>query len=116
MNFKVITAFSTGLILGVTLAWLLVSWRERSEHYVLTRDMDLEQNYFFSPKTDAPVRGVLKAGSQFEVEWRYSIADYIVFRTVVDREQLLRMSRPIAKDRTRLPSASHAPAARFRAH
>jgi hypothetical protein len=88
---------ATGVLLGVLLGggivWVAMS-KTPPKRYVLTKDLNTEEMYFFSPKSTVPVKAVVKAGSEFEVDGRYSSADYIVFRTVVDRQQLVAMSTP----------------------
>jgi hypothetical protein len=91
----VVAAFSVGLVLGVVIGWAVASPKE-PDRYRLTKDIDLENSYFFVPRSSAPVKGTIKAGSEFEVDWRYSNADYVVFRTVIDRQSLVAVSRPVA--------------------
>jgi hypothetical protein len=86
-------AFAAGLVLGGGIVWAVVSPSD-PDRFTLKRDLNLESSYFFSPKSSAPVKGMIKAGSQFEVDWRYSDADYVVFRTVVDRQSLMAISQP----------------------
>jgi len=91
MRLKVLLSLLIGIVIGLVLSVVLPE--PKRDRYVLLRDLDIQQSYFFD-KAKAPVQGVVKAGSEFEVDWRYSQADYIVFRTVVDREQLMAMSKP----------------------
>lgn len=76
------------------------------ERYLLTKDLDLQSTFFFTPQSSAPVKGVIKAGSEFEVDWRYSDADYVVLRTVVDRKELMSMSKPAPPETTKHPEVS----------
>jgi hypothetical protein len=82
-----------GVFLGGGVVWAFAS-KAAPARRVLTKDLDIEAMYFFSPKSGAPVKGVIRAGSEYEVDGRYSNADYIVFRTVVDRQQITSMSKP----------------------
>jgi len=88
---------TVGVFLGGGVVWAFAAKAAPVRH-VLTRDLDLEATYLFLPKSSAPVKGVIKAGSEYEVDGRYSNADYIVFRTVVDRQQLTSMSKPAPPD------------------
>jgi hypothetical protein len=100
MNLKSV-AFGSfiDILIGGGVVWALMS-KARVERYVLKRDLDIEGMYFFSPKSTAPVKGVIKAGSEFEVDGQYSSADYILFRTVVDRLQLMAASKPAPPELT----------------
>lgn len=94
MNWKTVVSFVIGMAAGVFVAWVVPP--RDPERYVLTRDLDLQRTYLFEPKSSAPVRGVIKAGSEFEVDSRHSLADYIVFRSVVERKKLMEIARPIS--------------------
>jgi hypothetical protein len=89
-----IVTFVTGLMVGAALGLALshIAAREPTT-YVLQRDLDLTNTFFFEDRP-VPVKGTIAAGSRFEVEMRYSNADYIAFRTVVDRDKLMEMSVP----------------------
>lgn len=71
-----------------------------TELYELTRDLRPEEVYFFQPD-DAnkavhfPMMGYLKSGTRFEIDWRYSRARYLIFRTVVDKEVIEQYARPV---------------------
>jgi hypothetical protein len=64
-----------GAVVGV-LAGIAISrfGRPQPTTYVLREDLDLGKTYFFNG--DPPVRGVIAAGSQLDVEFRYSRAAY----------------------------------------
>jgi hypothetical protein len=100
MNWKCVAiGLLLGLLLGGGIVWVALS-KPTPERYVLTKDLNTEATYFFTPKSTAPVKGVIRAGSEFEVDGRYSNADYIVFRTVVDRQELMAMSTPAPPEST----------------
>jgi hypothetical protein len=78
--------FALGVAIGI-LVGIFVAKPARNPTYVLRKDLDLEKTYFFS-NAHPPVRGTIAAGSQCEVEWRYSRAAYVTFRTVLDKAVL----------------------------
>ena len=87
-----VVAFVAGILIGVVAT---VAVRSRAEHRkvqdVLTTDLDLGKSYFFS--APSPLNGIVRQGSIVEVEWRYSNADYVAFRTVIDHAMLQRSAR-----------------------
>jgi hypothetical protein len=88
-----VVTFAAGLIVGVVVGFVLVETRApNSPTYVLQSDLNLTKTFFFDDRP-APVRGTIAAGSEFQVEFRYSNADYIAFRTVVERDELMRISK-----------------------
>jgi hypothetical protein len=90
--------FAAGLLVGTTLGLALSHFaRGKPSTYVLKQDFDLSKAFFFEGRP-APVQGTIAAGSKFDVELRYSSADYIAFRTVIDRDTLMRMSVPARAD------------------
>jgi len=98
-NARLIIVFAIGLLAGVGLGIVLAQTvRFKPTPYVLKQDLDLSKVFFFDDKRP-PVKGVIAAGSRFDVEFRYSSADYIAFRTVVDRETLMKMSSPVIERR-----------------
>ena len=84
--------FAGGVVLGILLGIAASRFgRGKAESYVLKQDLDLAQTYFFQPKP-SPAAGIIKAGSKLDVVFRYSNADYVEIRTVIDRETLRRMT------------------------
>jgi len=95
----VFIVFGVGVLIGVGLGVLLSRFGQfKPKPYVLKQNLDLDKTFFFEGQA-APVKGIIAAGSRFDVELRYSSADYIAFRTVVDRETLMKMSAPVPEHR-----------------
>lgn len=89
---SIISSGLLGLILGIGAARFGTS---HIETYVLQKDLDLESTYFFG--ADPPLKGKVSAGSKVEVEFRHSRADYVAFRTVIDRDVLTQIATPVAE-------------------
>ncbi len=81
-----------GLVVGIGVARLGAAQKKT---YVLRKDLDLGATYFFG--ANPPLKGKVLAGSEVEVEFRYSRADYVAFRTVVDRDLLTQIGVPAPK-------------------
>jgi hypothetical protein len=80
-----------GFMIGIAVARFGTS---QTETYVLRKDLDLGPTYFFG--ANPPVTGKVAAGSKVDVEFRHSRADYLVFRTVIDRDELTQIATPVA--------------------
>jgi hypothetical protein len=90
-----IISFVAGAVLGIAIGFVGGQRRQPDRPtFVLKEDLDVGRAFFFEDRT-APVKGTIAAGSTFEVELRYSNADYIAFRTVVDRDELMRISKSV---------------------
>lgn len=97
--------FVAGAVVGIagmkTYDWFASSARSKGRvEYRLTEDLDLGATYLLrtaDPSGGAP-EGLIRAGTVFEVEWSYSQARYLVFRTVISAEQLTRVARPLEKN------------------
>lgn len=90
----------TGMIFGLGGGYIAATHLKapfgcgQGEMRVLTRDIVVENEYLFS-STDAPVRGVLRKGTKFEVRGYMAGGAYLVFHSPVPEEQLARISTPL---------------------
>lgn len=64
----------------------------RGEQRVLTQDIVVEKEYLFA-SDDAPVRGVLRKGTQFEVRGYMAGGAYLVYHSPVPEERLEQISK-----------------------
>ena len=85
-----------GLVLGAAVQPLLtVVLPRHPDRYVLTGGLDADANYFFKKAgRQAPIRGALAAGTEFEVEMKKGPAWYIALRTVVDGNEVRTLCNP----------------------
>lgn len=92
----------TGLIFGLGGGYMAGTGLEppfgcgRGELRVLTRDIVVQNEYRFAPDT-APVQGVLRKGTEFEVRGLMAGGAYLAFHLPIPEEQLERISTPLRK-------------------
>jgi len=92
-----------GFVVGLATAagfqhWFTVVFKRAEDGtHTLTADISPEALYAFSdgPSDLGPLRGLIKAGSQYTVEMRKGSLTYICFRTVVAAQSLKRVSGPL---------------------
>ena len=90
----------TGYLFGVASVILFIALTPKPrQEYELTADVPIERYYYFKDSGPAalpsPVQGVLKAGTQFELQGRKSFEYFISFNTAVHGPDFAPFCKPL---------------------